>query len=89
MPNCGSQVVLCDIPIRFDTYSGCSHGCQYCFVSHKGVMSGRAIRPEEGVKALVAFIHGKRTKETIWCDWNIPLHWGGVKRSFPTSGSAV
>lgn len=21
-------------------------------------------------------IQGKRTSETNWCDWNIPLHWG-------------
>ena len=35
MPDCGSQIVLCDVPIRFDTYKGCSHGCKYCFVYRK------------------------------------------------------
>ena len=24
MPSCGSQIFLCDVPIRFDTYKGCS-----------------------------------------------------------------
>lgn len=32
---CGSQIVLCNLPIRFDTYVGCSHGCRYCFVQKK------------------------------------------------------
>ena len=31
MAKCGSQCYLCDVPIRFDTYIGCSHGCKYCF----------------------------------------------------------
>ena len=31
MPKCGSQCYLCDVPIRFDMYVGCSHGCKYCF----------------------------------------------------------
>ena len=35
MTSCGSQVVLCDVPIRFDTYKGCSHACKYCFVQRK------------------------------------------------------
>lgn len=35
MPEYGSQIVLCDLPIRFDTYKGCSHNCKYCFVQRK------------------------------------------------------
>ncbi len=31
MPECGSQVILCDLPVRMDTYKGCSHNCKYCF----------------------------------------------------------
>ena len=27
---CGSQIILCNLPVRFDTYRGCSHGCIYC-----------------------------------------------------------
>ena len=33
--NCGSQVVLCEYPIRLDTYEGCSHDCRYCFARNK------------------------------------------------------
>lgn len=78
MPNCGSQCWLCDMPIRFDTYKGCTHGCKYCFVQRNGKYDISKVQKGEGVKALMSWIQGKRTSETNWCDWNIPLHWGGV-----------
>lgn len=80
MPDCGSQVFLCELPIRFDTYKGCSHGCEYCFVKKKFDIS--KVVPFEGVQALKNFIEGKRTRKTSWCDWDIPLHWGGVSDPF-------
>lgn len=80
MPNCGSQVVLCDLPIRFDTYKGCSHQCKYCFAQRKIDINN--IGKGETVKALRAFIDGKRGRDTEWCDWNIPLHWGGMSDPF-------
>ena len=80
MPDCGSQVILCELPIRFDTYKGCSHGCEYCFVKKK--VDIREVVPFEGVQALKNFVEGKRTKATNWCDWDIPLHWGGVSDPF-------
>lgn len=80
MPKCGSQCFLCDLPIRFDTYVGCSHGCKYCFVQRKTDI--KTIEPGETPKALVPFIEGQRTQDTNWADWNIPLHWGGVSDPF-------
>jgi DNA repair photolyase len=85
MPRCGSQIVLCDYPVRFDTYSGCSHACEYCFTRRKlddkiGVEA--EISGSEGPKALRSFIEGKRTAETNWCDWDIPLHIGGLSDPF-------
>ena len=80
MPKCGSQIVLCDIPIRFDTYKGCTHGCKYCFVTRKVDIS--APEPDETAASLARFIDGHRTRETQWCDWPIPLHWGGVSDPF-------
>ena len=80
MPKCGTQVYLCDLPIRFDNYYGCSHGCAYCFArSFKDISK---IRKEEGVDALRSFIEGRRTLETSWCDWEIPVHWGGLSDPF-------
>lgn len=72
---CGSQVILCNLPVRFDTYKGCSHGCKYCFAQKKRNIA--KIMRDETVEALRTFIEGKRSKETAWCDWNIPIHWGG------------
>lgn len=80
MPTCGSQVVLCDVPIRFDTYSGCGHACAYCFAKRRGDI--QKIKPGESLDSLLAFIKGKRSKVTEWCDWNIPLHWGGMSDPF-------
>ena len=82
MPNCGSQCWLCDMPIRFDTYKGCTHGCKYCFVQRNGKYDISKVQKGEGMKALMSWIQGKRTSETNWCDWNIPLHWGGVSDPF-------
>ena len=80
MPRCGSQIILCDVPIRYDTYKGCGHACSYCFVGRKVDIS--KITTDESVKSLAEFIKGKRTLETSWCDWDIPLHWGGMSDPF-------
>lgn len=80
MPDCGSQIVLCDLPIRFDTYKGCSHNCKYCFVQRKKDISD--IEKGETVKSLINFINGQRSQDTSWCNWNIPLHWGGMSDPF-------
>lgn len=80
MPKCGSQITICDLPVRFDTYKGCSHACSYCFVKLKYDISN--IQRSEGAGALKNFIDGKRDKTTFWCDWNIPIHWGGVSDPF-------
>lgn len=75
MPDCGSQCWFCDLPVRFDTYEGCSHGCKYCFVQRKNDIA--VIKPKESVVALQRFLSGQKSKVVSWCDWAIPLHWGG------------
>lgn len=80
MPRVGSQVYLCDLPIRFDTYSGCTHACKYCFSQRKYDLNN--IVKCESRLILADFIKGKRDKETTWCDWDIPLHWGGMSDPF-------
>lgn len=77
---CGSQVILCNLPVRFDTYKGCSHGCKYCFAQKKQNIA--KIQRDETVEALRSFVEGKRGRETAWCDWNIPIHWGGMSDPF-------
>ena len=82
---CGSQIILCNLPVRFDTYRGCSHGCRYCFAQKKNDISH--IERDESVDGLRSFIEGKRGNETEWCDWNIPIHWGGMSCLLYTSPS--
>ena len=78
--SCGIQCMSCDYPIHFDTYKGCSHACKYCFVKQKYDISN--IEPIHTTKSLRNFIEGKRNFETKWCDWAIPLHWGGNSDPF-------
>ena len=80
MPECGSQLPLCDVPIRFDTYKGCTHACSYCFVNRKYDIKN--IEMGESAQSLTNFIKGKRSLKTSWCDWDIPIHWGGVSDPF-------
>ena len=84
---CGTQVTLCEYPIRFDTYTGCSHACQYCFAKAKTDITKIVAKNPE--KALRAFIEGKRSQETRWCDWAIPLHWGGLSDPFQPAERSV
>lgn len=77
---CGSQVILCNLPVRLDTYKGCAHGCRYCFAQKKTDI-GKIAR-DESVEGLRSFIQGKRGIETSWCDWDIPVHWGGMSDPF-------
>jgi len=81
MPSCGSHILWCDIPIRFDTYRGCSFGCLYCR-EHKKQRAGLAPQRMETEIALRRFIEGKRVCETKWCDWDIPIQWGGISDPF-------
>lgn len=76
---CGSQVFLCDLPIRLDTYRGCSHDCSYCFSRRKTNLSKVV---SLGYQSVRNFIEFKRPKLLSWCDWDIPLHWGGMSDPF-------
>ena len=66
--------------MRVDSYRGCSHQCRECF--SRQTHDGAAIRPGESARALRTWLDGARTQETNWCDWNIPIHWGGLSDPF-------
>ena len=80
MIECGTQCMVCDFPIHLDTYIGCAHDCKYCFAREK--QSIKTVRPPDNVNALRRFIEGRRTNETRWCDWKIPVHWGSSSDPF-------
>ena len=50
-----SNILICDMPLRFDTYKGCSHGCEYCFVKFKTDIS--KIQNGESAQTLLNFIN--------------------------------
>lgn len=76
----GSQVVLCDVPVRLDNYEGCSHLCKYCFTRFKKDIT--QIKAVNSSSSLIKFITGERNKETAAFDWDIPIHWGGLSDPF-------
>lgn len=78
--DCGSQIILCEYPIRLDTYEGCSHDCKYCFARNKRDIS--KVKPLPSAEAVRRFANGERSQNTRWCDWAIPLHWGGMSDPF-------
>jgi len=79
VPACGSQIVLCDLPVHVDFYRGCSHGCVYCFARRRPKCGPPPpVRPHETLASLRRWIDGYRTLVTAWCDWRIPLHVGGM-----------
>lgn len=80
-----SQLIHCQLPVRLDTYRGCSHGCKYCFAtrcSRNRHTDFENIEPLNPLQAIEKFISGSRTKGTEFIDWNIPLHWGGMSDPF-------
>lgn len=78
---CGTQCVGCGYPIHFDTYAGCSFACSYCFANEKSDKS--IVAPtNRAINSLKLFIQGKRTSETRFCDWNIPVHFGATSDPF-------
>lgn len=79
MPECGSQCWLCDLPVRYDSYEGCTHDCKYCFVRRK---SGLEVKMGETTAPLIAFIKGERKLTLNAFDWDIPIHWGGMSDPF-------
>lgn len=80
MPECGSQCWLCDLPVHFDTYKGCTHDCKYCFARKHGELE--KIEFKESAESLRKFVYGNRTNILNWCDWDIPLHIGGLSDPF-------
>ena len=46
---CGTQIPFCDLPIRIDTYKGCSHNCKYCFVQRKTNIKNIKVDNPQGI----------------------------------------
>lgn len=87
MPRAGSQIVLCDVPLRVDSLVGCQHNCKYCFTRRKcDEKIGMDVEVEKGESptTLLNFIKGDRKGEVNWVgpDEKFPLHFGGMSDGF-------
>lgn len=67
MIRCGSQCWLCDLPVRFDNYKGCTHGCKYCFVQ-RGNDDAFKVSKNGTIEPLKKFIEGERNKYVNWVE---------------------
>lgn len=72
----GSQILHCSNPLNFDTYKGCSHGCEYCFAKRKNNIED--VRNGGGWMSVKNWINGERNEFTRWCSKDLPIHIGGL-----------
>lgn len=72
--------LVCPYAVFFDTYSGCSHSCSYCFV--KNYRDINDIKVDTTPKSVLDFINGKRNTITNWVRKDFPLRWGVLSDPF-------
>lgn len=77
-----SMAMICDLPVRFDTYVGCTHQCKYCFASRNDLKRNKKVTLDYSRASLEKWIKGGRNGGTSWIDWPAPLHWGGMSDPF-------
>ncbi len=91
----GSQSTLCSVPMRYDSYLGCAHGCTYCFATkatktHKRSQFNKDKQAvtnfscvERGhIKQLENFLKSGGNLETHKYQEGVPIHWGGMSDGF-------
>jgi DNA repair photolyase len=94
-----NQIFFCGVPFRLDTYSGCTHGCSYCFVRSAELTSasrnnkGNYVVPgdfEAIRRTFYTALDTDQDRENISIEWirhRVPLHWGGMSDPFqPAEG---
>lgn len=76
----GSQILHCSNPLNFDTYKGCSHGCEYCFAKRGNDIT--KIKNGGGWISFKNWLKGERSELTKWCSKELPIHIGGLSDSY-------
>lgn len=88
------QFFFCGVPLRLDTYSGCTHRCKYCFA--RAIEIGHNVKraSEDNVlptdpqiirHALWKALDSGAKSADIAIEWlrrRIPIHWGGMSDPF-------
>jgi len=89
-----NQIYFCGVPFRLDTYSGCTHGCKYCFVRAAELTSASrdnrgqyiiAADPKSVRRDLINALDTTVSRESITIEWlrrKVPIHWGGMSDPF-------
>lgn len=82
-----SQFFFCSLPLRLDTYNGCSFGCQYCFAKNRGGYSLRKKLKFADVAAIGRRFERVRSGAQVtildeMLKHGVPIHFGGMSDPF-------
>ncbi len=84
-----SQFAFCGLPIRLDSYVGCSFKCHYCFAWHRGgataIQKIRAAHPRALERVFEWTFDRPREKAGIVGQFlwrRVPIHFGGMSDPF-------
>ena len=88
-----AQFFFCGVPLRMDSYSGCSHGCLYCFARASEEFhsvrkaKGRILPTDTKVISKIfnkALSHSYESADIVveWLRHRVPIHWGGMSDPF-------
>lgn len=90
-PMITSQIDVCPIPFKYDTYTGCENGCRYCFARQliefsrrKSDRSPDRVEPTN-IEDFFKFWNSKKEDpEHMFIQERIPLKIGGFSDPFPS-----
>lgn len=89
-----SQFTFCGLPLRLDSYAGCSFKCTYCFARYRGGNTfGENVRPAdpESIKRYFqSAFHSDTPKVGIVAQFlrhHVPVHFGGMSDPFQPAES--
>ena len=83
-----SQFSFCSLPLRLDSYRGCSFGCGYCFaIQRGGNVPEKNIVPADPAALERAFEYLERGSSTLslvtqMLRRRVPIHFGGMSDPF-------
>jgi DNA repair photolyase len=86
-----SQFAFCSLPLRLDSYRGCSFGCGYCFaIQRGGNVPDKNIVPADPKALERAFQYTERPSAKLslvgqMIERRVPIHFGGMSDPFQSA----
>lgn len=91
-----AQFFYCGLPLRMDSYSGCSHDCLYCFARAQDTWQTAKASRDGGILTsnkhnnpvrhiLAKALDTDEVSKDVTVEWlrhRVPIHWGGMSDPF-------